>query len=100
MGVWFVPLTLVLGWLFAILNWATPWGATDPTFSENALAWLFFLPGGIMFITSGFMHTVLAKSTAKNIGSKKKSVLPLGELVLPDSWLREWERMPGSCCRL
>jgi hypothetical protein len=68
MGIWFVPLTLVLGWLCAILNWATPWGATDPTFSENALAWMFFLPAGIMFITSGFMHTFLAKSTAKNIG--------------------------------
>jgi hypothetical protein len=29
---------------------------------------MFFLPAGIMFITSGFMHTVLAKSTAKSIG--------------------------------
>ncbi len=34
---------------------------------------MFFLPVGIMFITSGFMHTVLAKSTAKNPG-----IIPLG----------------------
>lgn len=68
MGIWFVPLTLVLAWVFALLNWATPWTASDLTFSENAMAWMFFLPAGIMFITSGFMHTFLAKSTAKNIG--------------------------------
>jgi hypothetical protein len=68
MGIWFVPLTLVLAWVFTLLNWTTPWGTADPTFSENALAWMFFLPAGIMFITSGFMHTVLAKSTAKSIG--------------------------------
>jgi hypothetical protein len=68
MGILFVPLSLVLSWVFALLNWATPWGAADPTFSENALAWMFFLPVGIMFIISGFMHTVLAKSTAESIG--------------------------------
>ena len=43
MGNWFVPLSLVL-------------------------AWMFFLPVGIMFIFSGFMHTVLAKSTVQSIG--------------------------------
>jgi len=29
---------------------------------------MLFLPGGIMFLVSGVMHTVFAKSTAKNIG--------------------------------
>jgi hypothetical protein len=43
MGILFVPLSLVLSWVFALLNWATPWGVADPTFSENALAWMFFL---------------------------------------------------------
>ncbi len=32
------------------------------------MRWLLFLPVGIQFIVSGFMHTVFAKSTAKNIG--------------------------------
>jgi hypothetical protein len=43
MGIWFVSLSL-------------------------ALAWIFFLPVGIMFIFSGFIHTVLFKSTAQSLG--------------------------------
>ena len=43
MGIWFVPLSL-------------------------ALAWMFFLPVGIIFIFSGFIYTVLANSTAQSLG--------------------------------
>ena len=43
MGIWFVSLSL-------------------------ALAWMFFLPVGIMSIFSGFIHTVFSKSTAQSLG--------------------------------
>jgi hypothetical protein len=43
MEIWFVPLSL-------------------------ALAWIFFLPVGTLLIFSGFIHTVLTKSTAQSIG--------------------------------
>ncbi len=34
------------------------------------MRWMLFLPAGIQFIVSGFMHTVFAKSTASGIGWK------------------------------
>jgi hypothetical protein len=68
MGIWAMSLTLVLAWVFSLLGWQTPWGPADADFNELALSWMFFLPAGLMFITSGFMHTVFAKYTAKNIG--------------------------------
>ncbi|MDE0974523.1 MAG: hypothetical protein OSA11_05440 [Candidatus Nanopelagicales bacterium] len=33
-----------------------------------ALAWMFFLPVGIIFIFSGFIYTVFANSTAQSLG--------------------------------
>ncbi|MCB0918495.1 MAG: hypothetical protein KDC39_07990 [Actinobacteria bacterium] len=68
MGILILPLTLIVGWVLAILN-LTPPGATDgEDFAVSALRWLFTIPAGYMFVASGIMHTVFAKSTAKNIG--------------------------------
>jgi len=68
MGVLFLPATVVAAWLLAIFG-VPPIGA-DPgdDFSVTAMRWMMFMSGGIMFLISGIMHTVLAKGTAKNIG--------------------------------
>ncbi len=68
MGVLIIPLVLVLAWVFALLGWAPPGSLETDDFADSAMRWMLFLPVGIQFIVSGFMHTVFAKSTAKNIG--------------------------------
>lgn len=68
MGILFLPLTLVAAWVLALLNVSAPGGLADDVFADSAMRWMLFLPGGIMFLVSGVMHTVFAKSTAKNIG--------------------------------
>jgi len=68
MAVLFLPATLLVAWLLAIFNVAAPGAAADPEFADNAMRWMMTLPAGGMFVVSGFMHTVLAKQTAANIG--------------------------------
>ncbi len=68
MAVLFLPATLLVAWLLAIFNVAAPGAAADPEFADNAMRWMMTLPAGGMFVVSGFMHTVLAKKTAANIG--------------------------------
>jgi hypothetical protein len=67
-GVLIIPLVLLLAWVFALLGWAPPGSLETDDFADSAMRWMLFLPVGIQFIVSGFMHTVFAKSTAKNIG--------------------------------
>ena len=65
----FVPaITLVLAWVFAFVNFTAPGAAPDDTTWDSLMRWLLFLPAGCMYIASAFMHTVLAKKTAANIG--------------------------------
>lgn len=70
MGIYIVVLTLVLAWVFALLGLSAPGQPADASFAISALHWMFYIPAGWMFIVSGVMHTVFAKSTAKNIGWK------------------------------
>lgn len=68
MGILFLGLTLVLAWVFAALG-LHPWGhEANEQFAETAMRWMLLLPAGVQFLVSGLMHTVWAKSTAKNIG--------------------------------
>lgn len=68
--IYFVPATLILAWVFAIFGLQAPGQGSDSTFVISALHWMFYIPAGWMFVVSGIMHTVFAKSTAKNIGWK------------------------------
>ena len=70
MGIYIVVLTLILAWVFALSGLSAPGQAADASLAVSALHWMFYLPAGWMFIASGVMHTVFAKSTAKNIGWK------------------------------
>lgn len=61
-------LTVVIAWILALFNFAAPGAAPDDVFVDSAMRWMLFLPGGCMFLVSFFMHTVLAKKTAAQIG--------------------------------
>lgn len=68
MGIFIPAITLVLAWVFALVNWTAPGSVPDDSSWDAIMRWLLFLPGGCMFLVSGIMHTVFAKSTAKSIG--------------------------------
>lgn len=61
-------LTLVLAWVFTLLNVTAPGAVPDDTTWDSAVRWLLFLPAGFMYLASAVMHTVFAKKTAANIG--------------------------------
>lgn len=61
-------LTVLLAWIFTLLGWSAVGAEAADTFSDSGMRWMLFLPGGIMFLVSGFMHTVLARRTAAQIG--------------------------------
>lgn len=68
MGILFLPATLLLAWIFALLGWAPMGSSPGDDFAVTAMLWMMTVPIGGMFLVSGFMHTFLAKSTAANIG--------------------------------
>ena len=68
MAVIFLPGVLLLAWILAIVGVEAPGASSGAEFSDNAMRWMMTLPAGGMFVVSGFMHTFLAKQTAKNIG--------------------------------
>jgi len=70
MGILILPLTVVLAWVFAAFGLSAFGGDSSDQFAEQAMRWMLFLPAGLQFIVSGFMHTVFAKSTAEGIGWK------------------------------
>ncbi|MCH9816748.1 MAG: hypothetical protein K0U64_09940 [Actinomycetia bacterium] len=70
MGILFLPGTLLLAWIFAVVGLSATGAEPSEEFAVAAMRWMLLMPGGIMFVVSGFMHTVFAKSTAKNIGWK------------------------------
>lgn len=70
MGILILPLMVVLAWVFAAFGLSPFGGASSDQFAEQAMRWMLFLPAGLQFIVSGFMHTVFAKSTAAGIGWK------------------------------
>lgn len=59
--------TVVLAWILALLG-VSSIGPDATSTPQAAMQWLLFLPGGVMFLVSAFMHTVLAKRTAASIG--------------------------------
>lgn len=61
-------LTVVLAWIFAWVGLSAPGAVPDDTTWDSLMRWLLFLPAGCMYLVSAFMHTVLAKKTAANIG--------------------------------
>lgn len=67
MGILFLPATLLVAWLLAAFG-LSPNGDPTDDFTVNAMRWMMYVPVGGMFLVSGVMHTVFAKSTAKNIG--------------------------------
>ena len=60
-------LTVVVAWVLAFFG-VSSIGPVGDSFAKDGMQWLLFLPGGIMFLVSAFMHTVLAKKTAAQIG--------------------------------
>ncbi len=68
MGVVIMGLTVAFAWLFALLGWDAPGADASDSFATSAMRWMMFLPIGIQFLVSAFMHTVLAKKTAAMIG--------------------------------
>lgn len=68
MGIFIPALTLILGWILALLNVTAPGAVPDDTTMDSVMRWLLFLPGGFMFLASSVMHTVFAKKTAASIG--------------------------------
>lgn len=68
MGIVVPFITLVIAWALTLLDVAAPGAAAEASTMEAATRWLLFIPGGFMFLASGVMHTVFAKSTAKSIG--------------------------------
>ena len=74
MGILFMPATLLVAWLLAIFG-VSPNGDPTDDFAVNAMRWMMYVPVGGMFLVSGVMHTVFAKSTAKNIGWTTKTDL-------------------------
>ncbi len=68
MGILVLPIAVLAAWLLAAFNVAAPGAVDTDTFADSAMRWMLFIPGGITFLVSGVMHTVFAKSTAKNIG--------------------------------
>lgn len=68
MGILVPFITLVIAWALTLFDVAAPGSGVDETTMESAMRWLLFIPGGFMFLASGVMHTVFAKSTAKSIG--------------------------------
>ena len=69
MGILFMPATLLVAWLLAIFG-ISPGGDPGDDFTMTAMRWMMYVPVGGMFLVSGLMHTVFAKSTAANIGWK------------------------------
>lgn len=67
MGVLVPGLTVVAAWILALLG-VSSIGPEQESTAGNAMQWMLFLPGGIMFLISSLMHTVLAKRTAAQIG--------------------------------
>lgn len=67
MGVLIPGLTVVVAWALALFGISSI-GNEQATLAGNAMQWLLFLPGGVMFLVSAYMHTVLAKKTAAQIG--------------------------------
>lgn len=68
MGI-FIPLvTVVVAWVLAIVGVSAPGAESTDTEMMSAMRWLLFMPGGLMFLASGVMHTIFAKRTAESIG--------------------------------
>ncbi len=59
---------LVTTVMLALAGVGAPGAAADANTSLLAIHWIVYLPLGWMALASGVMHTVFAKSTAKNIG--------------------------------
>ncbi len=68
MGVLVTTVMLALAWILALAGVGAPGAAADASTAILAIHWIVYLPLGWMALASGVMHTVFAKSTAKNIG--------------------------------
>ena len=70
MGILFLPVTLALAWILGLAGVESPGMVAGESWEVDVIRWMLTLPMGAMFIVSGIMHTVFAKSTAENIGWK------------------------------
>jgi hypothetical protein len=70
MGVLFLPANVLAAWVFALIGFSATGAEPSEEFAVTAMRWMLLLPGKVMFIVSGVMHTLFAKSTANNIGWK------------------------------
>jgi hypothetical protein len=68
MGVLFLPGALVAALALAIAGVSAPGSRGGGGWEVEAVRWILFLPLGWTMVVSGFMHTVLARSTAARIG--------------------------------
>lgn len=68
MAVLALPATLVVAWVLAIVGVTPPGANPSDEFADTAMRWMMTMPAGYLVIASGIMHTVFARSTAKNIG--------------------------------
>ena len=68
MAVLALPATLLVAWVLAVVGVTSPGADPGDEFAQTAMRWMMTMPAGYLVIASGIMHTVFARSTAKNIG--------------------------------
>lgn len=68
MAVLALPATLLVAWVLALIGVTPPGADPGDEFAQTAMRWMMTMPAGYLVIASGIMHTVFARTTAKNIG--------------------------------
>lgn len=68
MGAYLPPLTFVLAWAFALAGLDAPGTDGSTPFDEHAMRWMLFFGAGWTLVGGAVAHTILARSTAKDIG--------------------------------
>lgn len=68
MAVLGIPLMLALAWILGVTGVQAPGAPAGAPWDINTMHWTLFLPVGVAFLVGAFMHSVLAKRTAKMIG--------------------------------
>lgn len=68
MTVLIFTVALAIAWILGLVGVHAPGAPDGAATAVLTLHWLLLIPYGLMFVMSGFMHTVARKMTAANIG--------------------------------